>query len=61
MRSIILLVFLVGLFTTAVADYECSRESYLSYRQHYNKTEELPEDLFTQKFEKFCDSIRYVV
>ncbi len=37
MKAIILSIVFIGLFSLAAADYQCSTESYASYRQFYGK------------------------
>lgn len=60
MKSKIILATFVALISVAVADYQCTTESYAAYRQDLGKTEDLTAELYQAKFEKFCWSIKYV-
>lgn len=41
MKTIILPIFLFGLLTVALADYQCTAESYAAYREEFGKNEQL--------------------
>lgn len=60
MKSLILFVAFLGIFSVALADYECTTESYDAYRRDFGKTEDLTPELYQAKFDKFCWSIIHV-